>query len=112
MELDKIRSWFLQQTDEARVAYLLRIMHAVTIDFRYAATEVPEQILVPVAMGMNEFIHGLTSYSAAVLQREAHLPNDLLFDGMIADLNSENLRPFVALTLGEIGRLATPSTAT
>ncbi|CCB65608.1 hypothetical protein [Hyphomicrobium sp. MC1] len=111
MDSSELKDWFLQQTDEARVAYLQRIMHAITIDFRHASTEIPEQSLVSMASGLNELIHALTSYCAAVLQHKAHLPNDLLFDGMIADLDSQRLRPFVPWTLGEIERLATHSAA-
>ncbi|CCB65612.1 MULTISPECIES: hypothetical protein [unclassified Hyphomicrobium] len=95
----ELKDWFLQQTDQSRVAYVLRLIHAMTVDFRGAESTQQSEAIIGVAKKANELTRHLTSYAAAVLESGPHLPDETFIEGLsalIEDPGTQSIVPYMA----------------
>jgi hypothetical protein len=100
------KNWFISQPREVRVAYLLRVMHSMTVDMRHAISSEQPDVSLRIAIKLNEMTHYLTSYGAAVLEKKQHLPNESLFDGLDAMLTDPDMEQYFGLTILDVLRFA------
>lgn len=95
----ELKDWFLRQTDQSRIAYVLRLIHAMTVDFRSAESTQQSGAIIAVAKKSNELTRHLTSYAAAVLENAPHLPDEIFIEGLatvIEEAATQSILPYMA----------------
>lgn len=105
MHESELRAWYLAQSDHVRIAYLLRLLHAITVDFRYAKSSGEADQMAEMANRTNELMHHLTSYAANVLEGGLHRSHEDTIDGLIEFINQEKEQGRRSHMMGEAFRL-------
>jgi hypothetical protein len=95
----ELKDWFLREAVQSRIAFVLRLIHAMTVDFRSAESTQQSEAIVGVAKKVNELTRHLTSYAAAVLENGPHLPDEIFIEGLatvIEDGETQSILPYMA----------------
>ena len=106
MNMTSLKSWFLSQTDAERIVFIMKLMHELTVNFRYFTTLSDTALLLIAASKFNELNHRLTAYTLAILKQSPHYPDEIIFDMIEGTLTDPKLQPYVQHTVQEVTKFA------